>query len=327
MVSPRKLAANGRNATKSTGPRTADGKTRSRLNAASHGLRAVSPVLPGEDPAAWDAYRAGVVADLRAVGTLETELAERVAALSWRLRRVATFEVAAATAPPPPEPRPYLSYSREPTSEEVPPEQVASRLAAAARQLADARRAAELLARLTAGETFAGEDALFLLWQAVEFLPEDEVSPATGYDDDEDDIPLPPSKKPDVESDDFLTALGVPEPHLDTAEGWDGWTAAVVRAGLKRLADSAGWTVERLLMGAAVFVAEDTAEAVRNVERFRGELATATARTAESEGGKQRLKAMPGEATLNAVMRYEPYLAKQLAEALDLLRRVQSERG
>jgi len=92
MVSPRKLAANAQNATKSTGPRTTGGKRRSKMNATAHGLRAIAPVLPGEDPAAWDAFRAGVAADLRATGVLETELAERVAALTWHEMEAAAPE-------------------------------------------------------------------------------------------------------------------------------------------------------------------------------------------------------------------------------------------
>src|SRR5262249_19333799 len=38
-----------RNGRKSTGPRSAEGKDRSRFNALKHGLKAQLPVLPGED--------------------------------------------------------------------------------------------------------------------------------------------------------------------------------------------------------------------------------------------------------------------------------------
>ncbi len=40
MVSEKQLAANRRNAQKSTGPRTAEGKTRVSMNAMKHGLSA-----------------------------------------------------------------------------------------------------------------------------------------------------------------------------------------------------------------------------------------------------------------------------------------------
>ena len=49
VVSERKKAANRANAQKSTGPKTAEGKARSRLNALTHGLCAVVIEIPGED--------------------------------------------------------------------------------------------------------------------------------------------------------------------------------------------------------------------------------------------------------------------------------------
>lgn len=42
MVSPRKIAANRRNSRRSTGPRTSEGKTRSKQNSWRHGLTAVA---------------------------------------------------------------------------------------------------------------------------------------------------------------------------------------------------------------------------------------------------------------------------------------------
>src|SRR2546429_9858627 len=98
----------------STGPRSVEGKERASLNAVKHGLRSERPVLPGEDAAEWDAFRAEIVRDLDPAGTLETELAERVALQMWRLRRAAPPPGPAgararrgappAPAPPPPPP-------------------------------------------------------------------------------------------------------------------------------------------------------------------------------------------------------------------------------
>src|SRR5262249_9783782 len=76
----------------SAGPRTEEGKERSRLNAVKHGLRSERPVLPGEDVAEWDAFHADIVSDLDPGSTLERELAERVALQLWRLRRAARYE-------------------------------------------------------------------------------------------------------------------------------------------------------------------------------------------------------------------------------------------
>src|SRR5689334_22124379 len=98
MTSLVKIEANRQNALKSNGPRTEEGKAVAKHNAVSHGLRSPSPVVPGEDPADWAAYRGGVAAALAPAGTLEEELADRVASLSWQLRRVTAYETGVTAA-------------------------------------------------------------------------------------------------------------------------------------------------------------------------------------------------------------------------------------
>ena len=90
--SPRALVAR-QNAQKSTGPRTLAGKARASMNATRHGLTARAVVLPDlEDAADWDTHRDDIVAALVPIGALERELAERVAVLTWRLRRAVRAE-------------------------------------------------------------------------------------------------------------------------------------------------------------------------------------------------------------------------------------------
>ena len=48
MPSERPLAANKKNAQKSTGPKTPEGRAAVRLNGVKHGLTAATLVLPGE---------------------------------------------------------------------------------------------------------------------------------------------------------------------------------------------------------------------------------------------------------------------------------------
>ena len=58
MATLKQITANRENAQKSTGPRTEEGKSITRLNALQHGLFATDPVIPGEDPAHFEALRA-----------------------------------------------------------------------------------------------------------------------------------------------------------------------------------------------------------------------------------------------------------------------------
>jgi len=98
MVSSSKLTANRRNARLSTGPRTAAGKALSSRNAFRHGLLAVQVILPDENAAEFDEFRDRVTADRSPVGEIEAILVERIVFASWRLRRVARIEAAAARA-------------------------------------------------------------------------------------------------------------------------------------------------------------------------------------------------------------------------------------
>jgi hypothetical protein len=94
VVTEKQIATNRRNAKRSTGPKTAAGKSIVAQNATKHGLRAsalvVVPAL--DDVAEWEAHQAATVESLHPIGHLEQQLAERIAALLWRLGRVARFE-------------------------------------------------------------------------------------------------------------------------------------------------------------------------------------------------------------------------------------------
>src|SRR5438874_916334 len=98
MTHPNKVRANQQNALRSTGPRTAAGKLRTRANGATHGLHATLVVIEaaGETVAHWDQFRLAVVRDLALVGPIERELGGRVAELLWRSRRPAKYEAAVA---------------------------------------------------------------------------------------------------------------------------------------------------------------------------------------------------------------------------------------
>jgi len=72
MATPAQITANRANAQKSTGPRTGAGKSASRFNALRHGLDAKSVIIPGEDPAEYDALAVGYRDEFRPTSPSET---------------------------------------------------------------------------------------------------------------------------------------------------------------------------------------------------------------------------------------------------------------
>src|SRR6516225_9336541 len=92
MTSFRQIYANWRNARKSTGPITQEGKQRSRCNAVRHGLTAQTVTGALEDSEDYQAFEAAIIADYDAQSTVERELVLRLANLLWRLRRATTIE-------------------------------------------------------------------------------------------------------------------------------------------------------------------------------------------------------------------------------------------
>ena len=92
MTSFRQVFANRRNARKSTGPRTEEGKQHSRCNAVRHGLTAETVIGALEDAEDYKAFEAAVMADYDAQSAVERELVLRLASLLWRLRRATAME-------------------------------------------------------------------------------------------------------------------------------------------------------------------------------------------------------------------------------------------
>ena len=94
MATERQIAANRLNAQRCTGPKTPEGKSVASRNAVTHGLRSHSGLLPGETLEDFSDLRDRVFAELAPDSAIEMELAERIASLLWRLRRVPAFEAA-----------------------------------------------------------------------------------------------------------------------------------------------------------------------------------------------------------------------------------------
>ena len=94
MSSLKQIEANRRNALKSTGPSTPEGKQRSRCNAVRHGLTAETVIAALEDLEDYQAFEAAVIADYDAQSAVERELVLRLASILWRLRRATGIETA-----------------------------------------------------------------------------------------------------------------------------------------------------------------------------------------------------------------------------------------
>jgi hypothetical protein len=92
MTSYRQIEANRRNALKSTGPKSEEGKQASRCNALRHGLRAETVISSLEDAEDYKAFEAAITADYDAVSAVERELVLQLASILWRLRRATTME-------------------------------------------------------------------------------------------------------------------------------------------------------------------------------------------------------------------------------------------
>jgi hypothetical protein len=92
MTSFRQIEANRRNARKSTGPTTQEGKQSSRCNAVRHGLTAETVIGALEDADDYKAFEAAITTDHDAQSAVERELVLRLASLLWRLRRATAME-------------------------------------------------------------------------------------------------------------------------------------------------------------------------------------------------------------------------------------------
>ena len=93
-TSQKRIEANRKNAKRSSGPRSPDGKRRSRFNGLKHGLAAKIPVITGEDPAAYQARLDALIKSYNPQNQVELELLGKFAASTWSLERAARAEAA-----------------------------------------------------------------------------------------------------------------------------------------------------------------------------------------------------------------------------------------
>jgi hypothetical protein len=92
MASPAQINANRANAQKSTGPRSAEGKSVSRFNALKHGMDAASIVIPGEDPAEYEALAAHYLDEYHPQSPSESFHVDAMLRADWQKRRLQAVE-------------------------------------------------------------------------------------------------------------------------------------------------------------------------------------------------------------------------------------------
>ncbi len=101
MATAKQLAANRHNALKSTGPKTADGKAVSKMNAIKHGILSREVVVRGlhvkESPQELADLRDRFWEHLAPVGPLEEMLVDEIVTLQWRRRRAVIAETGEIT--------------------------------------------------------------------------------------------------------------------------------------------------------------------------------------------------------------------------------------
>jgi len=87
MATPRQIQANRRNALRSTGPKTPQGKAAVRLNVLTHGMCAADAVLPGENKRELHQLAEALHAALQPAGPAEESLVHQIILACWKLRR------------------------------------------------------------------------------------------------------------------------------------------------------------------------------------------------------------------------------------------------
>jgi hypothetical protein len=229
------------------GPATQEGKEIARWPSTRHDIRSPAPVVPGLEKAQdWEVHRDGVLESLSPEGHLETVLAERVALLSWRLHRVVRYETESIALS---QERVEDDLARERRFESGPdhPEAVRGN----AKSDRDDHRLLKRFAKMEDEKVLSSFDADTIIWSAMECA--DKVAEG------------------EVDPEELLGSVSVSGlPDSDSWEGYEGWTAGLVRAVMEQIAEATGEEPEELLEAAtrdARFKMERTKLETEKVER------------------------------------------------------------
>jgi len=275
------------------GPATQEGKEVVRWNATLHGIRSPAPVVPGvEKKQDWEDHRDGILESLQPEGHLEEVLAERVALLSWRLHRVTRYETE-AIALLHEKLEEDLAKSRRFGSGPDHPEAVRGN----AKSAREEHRLLKRFAKMEDDKPLSSFDADAIIWEATECA--DKVAEG------------------ELDPEELLDSVSVPGlPDSDSWEGYEGWTAGLVRAVIEKVAKATSEEPEELL------------EAATRNARFKAERTRLEAEKVERDlRNMSRERLLPDEKTLEKVARYEAHLSRGLYKALHELEALQARRS
>ena len=87
MATQNQIEANRKNAKKSTGPKTEEGKAIVAQNAIKHGLCTSDTVIGTENINDFNLHADLIIEEIAPVGTMETIITQRIITLTWRLKR------------------------------------------------------------------------------------------------------------------------------------------------------------------------------------------------------------------------------------------------
>ncbi len=316
------------------GPKTSEGRLAVRMNASTHGILSVQPVVNAYERAEdWEAHRAAIVDSLGPRGGMEQMLAERVALCSWRLNRVALYESERASEIQ----EAVVEYVRERRKRELETERLFAKAgdrvltdvgilieAHPENALGDARmarathKAVEKLFDAPANAPIKGADADAILGLAAAHAVE-LAAHQSGEAAEAGDAGLLAEalleRLPGIPADAFIEDLDYTVGQLRELVGW-----LAVEAGGKPDANTVDGSVigpEEALMERLRTVARyDALEKEAKAEEVRGELLDA-----------RRDRILPQEEDLQKIARYEAHLSRQMYQALHELEALQARRG
>lgn len=288
MTSEKKAEANRRNALKSTGPKTPEGKARASRNATKHGVLVAAPVVREmERPEDWTSHLSGVRTSLAAVGYLEEVLVDRVALHLWRMGRVARFETEALSAGMETAER---AVNEDPRRSGDFPSTLKAKMEAEG-------RAFRTLARLEADPPDDEVDQV----DAEAVLLTLDASTESRLQDEQGEVPS-------------ISIPGVPDDE-DGREDFDAWTVGLLLGAVDAYAKATGWTRARIIESAAAWAKWEGDQAERS-------LAAHGNAVARKKG--ERLLLDPK--VLDRVLRYETTMERAFLRTLHELQRLQAAR-